>query len=84
VYLKSIDKHKHSYSGPFEVLQQHSPVSYTIRRQNIPSARTFKVHIDRIILAPPRNEYLCDENNVSPMVQSSPPNQRRYDLRPRL
>jgi transposase InsO family protein len=84
VYLKSMDKYKQSYSGPFEIVQKHSPVSYTIRRQSIPSARSFRVHVDRIILAPPRNEYLCDENNVSPMLQSSPTNQRRYDLRPRL
>lgn len=83
VYLKSIDKFKHSYSGPFEILQKHSPVSYTIQRQNSPSARTFKVHIDRIILAPPRNKHLCDIDQVNPMWQPSQQNQRHYNLRPR-
>jgi hypothetical protein len=77
VYLKSIDKYKQSYSGPFEIVQKHSPVSYTIRRQNIPSAGCFRIHIDRIILAPPRNEYLCDNNNLNPSSQPSPQNKRR-------
>ena len=63
-YLKSGDKSK--YVGPFIVILKHSPVSFSIRRLHYPDNCGFRVHIDRFLLAPPRNDSLiADLNNDS-------------------
>lgn len=58
VYIKSRESYNNKLTGPFEVLSRNSEVTYTVRIPNNPYARSLKIHVDRLILAPPRRPYL--------------------------
>lgn len=85
VYLKSVDKFKPRYDGPFEIVHKHSPVSFTIKRYQSPTSREFKVHIDRILKAPPRYNHLTNSSNPAVFPGTNVPNLHcaPYNLRTR-
>lgn len=58
VYLKSSDKFLPSFKGPYQVIQKHTDVTYSIQRLNDEYADKLKIHIDKLLLAPPRKEHL--------------------------
>lgn len=78
VYLKSKDKFRPSYKGPFCVLKIHSPVTCVIQRAENPAAPSFLIHFDRLRKAPRRFSHLKDT-----YVCNSGSNQHPYNLRPR-
>lgn len=84
VYLKSTDKFKPRFTGPFQILCKHSPVSFSIQRQYMPSSKQFRVHIDRLILAPSRQPHLLSSTHTNSPVEVAPHNVIPYNLRPRL
>lgn len=71
VYLKSMHKFNNKFSGPFIILHKDNNVNYTIQRLNNPHARAFKVHIDRLRLAPKRRDYLVTQNNTDPFMSNN-------------
>ncbi|XP_054709236.1 uncharacterized protein LOC129218942 [Uloborus diversus] len=79
VYLKSKDKFKPSYGGPYCILKMISNVVAVIQKSNIPNSHKFKVHIDKILLVPPRAPHLSNinETNGNPSITaptaSTPP-----------
>lgn len=79
VYVRSIGRFNNSYSGPFTVVNQHSPVLFSLQNSSIPSAKIFKIHVNRLILAPPRHAHLCHPRNTNPPVSTT----TSYNLRPR-
>lgn len=58
VYVKSRNQFKPSFDGPFVILKKISKVTYVIKRENHPQARTFIIHADRMLIAPERKHYL--------------------------
>ena len=81
VYLKSVDKFKSKYVGPFIVTQKHSPVSFSIKRLHYPDNCAFRVHIDRLLLAPPRNDNLTTNVHNNSFKNSSKEPTCRRNLR---
>lgn len=87
VYLQSRDTFNRKFSGPFEVLNKHSDVTFSIRLLNNQFAPTLKVHIDRIYKCSKRKDYLENfqterfEPNTS-LAPLQPMN--RYNLRSRV
>lgn len=79
VYLKSADKFKPKYTGPYEIVIKHSPVSFSIRKQSMPHLQPFRIHIDRLIKAFPRKSYLNFDSSL-PHQNNFP----RYNLRSRI
>ena len=63
VYLKSVDRFKPKYNGPYIVTYKHSPVSFSIKKLHAAENSAFRVHIDRLILAPPRYGHLFDPSS---------------------
>lgn len=81
VYIRSKDKFNNKYSGPYKVIKKHSDVTYSIQYLDNSHANIFKIHIDRLLLAPPRKDYLktndsFNQDNNVPMIP-------RYQLRNR-
>lgn len=80
VYLKGKEKFKPRYDGPFVIVKKVSEVNYLIRLAENPAASEFIVHINRLILLPPRAPYLNLEETRKPEVSPITP---AYNLRPR-
>jgi hypothetical protein len=64
VYLKSRDKFRPQYKGPYQILRVHPPVNYTIQWLENPTAKAFKVHVDRLLLAPRRKQHLNSNSQI--------------------
>ena len=77
VYLRSRDSFKPKFTGPFEVISKDSEVNYTIRRLHDPTCSSFKVHIDRLRLAPHRRQHLEVRQPISQHTS------HQYNLRSR-
>jgi hypothetical protein len=60
VYLRSKDKYRPSYSGPYKVVCMTSSVNVTIMFAENPHATSFKVHCDRLVLSTPRFSHLTN------------------------
>lgn len=83
MYLKSIDRFKPKYTGPYIVVYKYSPVSVSIKRIHSPDDSAFRViSHDRmnVAVAPPRNDHLFvhHEENLKSQVNNS----MKYNLRP--
>lgn len=57
VYLKHINKFKKQFQGPFTVIKVKSPVIVVIQELFNPHARTMSVHINRLRISPPRQQF---------------------------
>lgn len=79
VYLKSKDKFKPRFAGPFTVVEKNNDVNYTIRLLDNPYAESFKIHINRLRLAPSRSPHLIQPVKLSHMQ----PSKHQYNLRNR-
>ena len=58
VYIKSRDKLKPKYDGPFKIIKKTSEVTVLIQYEENPHAKPFLIHIDRLHLVPPRPSHL--------------------------
>lgn len=58
VYLRSRDKFKPKYTGPYTITKKCNSRNYLIRVDGDPQARQFRIHVDRLRVAPKRKEYL--------------------------
>lgn len=65
VYIKSRETYNNKLTGPFEILRRNSTVTYTLRILNNEFANPFKLHVDRLVLAPPRRQYLMPQPTTS-------------------
>ncbi|XP_035206606.1 uncharacterized protein LOC118181543 [Stegodyphus dumicola] len=77
VYLKSKDTFKPRFSGPFCIVSKSSDVNYTIRALDNEFAQPFKIHINRLRLAPKRFSHLVQNPPPAPQVT------HQYNLRKR-
>lgn len=66
VYLESKEPFKKRLNGPYQVVKIHPPVDYSIQRLNDPTARTFKVHADRLHPVPTRRPNLVEAPSCPP------------------
>lgn len=79
VYIKSKNKFKPSYDGPFSVIELRSPVLVSVTRTPLLPQTGFTIHIDRLVKSQKRREHLDEEPLSAPPHQISQP----YNLRPR-
>jgi transposase InsO family protein len=72
-------------NGPYIIKRAAGPVTYVIQRLGNPSSKQFKIHVDRLYLAPPRRSVItptptgqptnnvlnCDNNSLCSLPNSS-------------
>lgn len=61
VYIKSSHAFKPSFNGPFTIIEKCGPVNVVLQKPNNPSAKIFKIHINRLWISPPRKQHLIPE-----------------------
>lgn len=87
VYIKSVDKFKPKFTGPFEVVTCHNDVNVSIRRLSSPNAPSKKYHINRLFRVPKRLPHLIHEQSdgcTSNKQVSTPCPSPAYNLRSRI
>jgi hypothetical protein len=58
-------------NGPFIIKKKVGPVTYIVQRLGNPYSKAFKIHIDRIYLAPPRTSAIRPEEIAQPPTNVS-------------
>ncbi|XP_054709022.1 uncharacterized protein K02A2.6-like [Uloborus diversus] len=79
VYLRSKDKFKPKFTGPYQVIKRCNAVNYLIRFANNSFANTFKVHVDRLRPAIHRKQHY--QGNSSNVEEQTQVYKTRYYLR---
>ena len=63
MYLKSKDKFKSRFTGPYKIIEKTNRFNYIIQLLDNEFSSKFKVHIDRLKYAPKRKNHLLSQKH---------------------